>query len=583
MKKFSVEEIKFATESIHDWAELNPKNTNWPCVYLLSSDSAVYVGETLSAASRLEQHINSGQKLGLSAAHIILDETFNKSACLDLESSLIRWFAGDAKSKRIRNRNLGVFDYDYFDRDQYQKVFRQIQSELKALNFFSQTVDEIENSDLFKFSPYKSLNKEQLVELKKLLNRLSRDLASGEKGQSYIVSGGPGTGKTIFALFLAKYLADLNLETDLRPDEDIRDTQFGFLWTQAEREVLRNLKVGLVIPLQALRKTITKVVKKTTALTSVDVLAPFEVGESKFKYDVLIVDETHRLMRRGSASSASLNIKWQTINKKLFKVDDPFKTQLDWINAKSRFQILVLDINQAVVGADLDESLLVKLTKEAKVGKRLFQLKSQMRVRGGDDYIEKIRAWVSGENVGKVNFGAKSEVYDFRIFENIDEMVALVRKRNEEFGLARLVAGYDWKWVSKKDPEKFDIEIGNAKLRWNSAKSIDWVTSDKSGASEEVGSIHTVQGYDLNYAGVIIGPDLKWDTNSKQMVFDRANYFDSRGMQNLPRIGVELTDKDLLKYVQNIYTVLLTRGIRGTYVYICDPALRAHLRSSISF
>lgn len=92
-----------------------------------------------------------------------------------------------------------------------------------------------------------------------------------------------------------------------------------------------------------------------------------------------------------------------------------------------------------------------------------------------------------------------------------------------------------------------------------------------------MGSIHTVQGYDLNYAGVIIGPDLRFDTDQQRIVFDRANYFDKKGKENNPRLGLEFDDEDLLEYVTNIYGVLLTRGIKGTYVYVCDPDLRRYL------
>jgi DUF2075 family protein len=92
-----------------------------------------------------------------------------------------------------------------------------------------------------------------------------------------------------------------------------------------------------------------------------------------------------------------------------------------------------------------------------------------------------------------------------------------------------------------------------------------------------------VQGYDLNYAGVIIGPDLKLDPDSRQIVFSRADYHDKKGKQNLPKLGVVLTDDDILRYVTNVYSVLLTRGIRGTYVYVVDPLLREHLARTLPF
>ena len=105
---------------------------------------------------------------------------------------------------------------------------------------------------------------------------------------------------------------------------------------------------------------------------------------------------------------------------------------------------------------------------------------------------------------------------------------------------------------------------------------MDWVSSPRS--PKEVGSIHTVQGYDLNYVGVIIGPDLRWDASTNQTSFDRASYFDTKGKENNPKLGQRYSDDDLLQYVRNIYAVLLTRGILGTYVYVSDRALREQLR-----
>jgi len=116
------------------------------------------------------------------------------------------------------------------------------------------------------------------------------------------------------------------------------------------------------------------------------------------------------------------------------------------------------------------------------------------------------------------------------------------------------------------------------KLFWNRTAT-DWINSDTS--PEEVGSIHTVQGYDLNYAGVIIGPDLGYDPRRGKMVFHRENYFDKKGKENNPRLGITYSDEDLLDYVVNIYRVLMTRGIRGTYLHVCDKKLRDHLEEML--
>lgn len=215
-------------------------------------------------------------------------------------------------------------------------------------------------------------------------------------------------------------------------------------------------------------------------------LTPFDVGASDTPFDLLVVDEAHRLNQRANQASGPLNKKFAEINEKLFGYDDPELTQLDWIRKQSTHTVLMLDPGQRVRPADLDERTTSALLTEVDKHGRLYPLRSQMRISAAQDY------------------GAPGSV-------------------------------------------------------------------------QEVGSIHTVQGYDLNYAGVIIGKDLRYNPLAGRIVFDRAEYHDKKGRENNPKRGIVDTDDDLLQYVRNIYTVLLTRGILGTYVYVCDPALRDHL------
>ncbi len=151
-----------------------------------------------------------------------------------------------------------------------------------------------------------------------------------------------------------------------------------------------------------------------------------------------------------------------------------------------------------------------------------------------------------------------------------------IRHLDQSEGLARLLAGYAWEWKSKNDPNAYDIEIDGLSMQWNRTDR-DWVASANS--VEEVGSIHTIQGYDLNYAGVLIGSDLGYDPDRERLVFNRGSYFDRQGKKNNNKLGLTYTDDDILAYVRNIYAVLLTRGILGTFVYVCEPALREYLRS----
>jgi DUF2075 family protein len=195
-----------------------------------------------------------------------------------------------------------------------------------------------------------------------------------------------------------------------------------------------------------------------------------------------------------------------------------------------------------------------------------------MRVSGGSDYIEFISQILNGKpDLAPKTFGA----YDLRFFDSFAEMKNAIELRESEFGLSRLLAGFAWPWQSKGGKAEFDIEIEGIRLPWN-RRNYDWVNSPTS--SEEVGSIHTIQGYDLNYAGVIIGRDIYFDKNENKIRFSRENYFDKKGKENNPTLGIKYSDDDLLTYVLSIYRVLMTRGIRGTYVYICDEALRSHLR-----
>ncbi|WP_431031154.1 DNA/RNA helicase domain-containing protein [Plantibacter sp. RU18] len=302
------------------------------------------------------------------------------------------------------------------------------------------------------------------------------------------------------------------------------------------------------------------------------VLTAFDVGGSDEDFDLLVVDEAHRLNQRANQPSGPLNKKFRDITVKLFGEDDTSKTQLDWIAAKSNHQIFLLDAGQSVRPADVPAEHLHQLVATAKSTDRYSGLASQMRVRAGADYVDYIRNMLGGPV--EIELAPDFGEYDLRMFDDIAEMREEIRKRDAEVGLARLVAGFAWEWKTKYDKDAYDIVIDDVHLRWNGTQT-DWIASPLS--LEEVGSIHTVQGYDLNYAGVIIGPDLRFDVDTNRIVFHRSSYFDKKGKENNPARGLTYSDDDLLRYVTNIYTVLLTRGIRGTYVYVSDPALRTHL------
>jgi DUF2075 family protein len=233
--------------------------------------------------------------------------------------------------------------------------------------------------------------------------------------------------------------------------------------------------------------------------------------------------------------------------------------------------VLLLDPEQSIRPADVPLESTYQLIQNAKAIGHWHPLRSQMRLRASEDYVGYMRQLLAGTQQSREIF----EDYDLRFFDDANEMYQELEKREKEFGLSRMLAGYAWPWSSKRDPRSYDIEIDDLKLRWNSTTK-DWVNTPN--AFQEVGSIHTIQGYDLNYAGVIIGPDLVFDSEAMEIKIDRLSYFDKKGQENNRVLDIQYSDEDLLRYITNIYGVLLTRGIRGTYVHVRNPELREHLQ-----
>jgi DUF2075 family protein len=582
--------LPFDRTELAVWSRSGDKRvSNWPVVYILDDDTQtaagkkkreqrrkVYVGESLNVAARMRQHLASIERSRLTNLRVIIDDTFNKSVCLHLESYLIELLSGDGAFE-VLNRNDGIVDADYYNRAFYQDRFDEIFDQLKMAGVFTRTIPEIINSDLFKLSPFKSLTDDQAFAVEGVVKSLFDDLRSNGRSTT-VIQGDPGTGKTVVAIYLLKLLADIRSSTDLDALDDEGDSLFSELFTAEHRMLLRDLRIGFVIPQQSLRKSVQKVFRKTPGLDSTMVMTAFEVGESEHDFDLLIVDETHRLNQRANQPAATLNAKFRDITARLFGHDDTSKTQLDWIKARSTHQIFLVDPAQSVKPADIPIELLQQLVLDAKAADHHHPLLSQMRVRAGSDYVGHVRRMLGAATesgslppASVLDFGD----YDFRMFDDVSEMRAEIVRRDGEVGLSRLVAGYAWEWKTKGNKPGHDIEIGEFRMRWNSTQT-DWIASP--GSLDEVGSIHTVQGYDLNYAGVIIGPDLRFDPTTGRIVVDRSSYFDKKGKEANKALGRTYSDDDLLWYIQNVYAVLLTRGIRGTYVYVHDPALREYLR-----
>ncbi|KAM7212862.1 DUF2075 domain containing protein [Rhypophila decipiens] len=567
-KKYPVEKSKGSSkkDGVADWKELDEKHYNWPAVYVLddgrpagntSRPRDIYVGETRNLAKRFREQLATPEKQHLQYFRPIINERFNKSVCLDLESYLIKMLAGDG-ANRVLNRNNGITDGRYYQCEMYRDGFQHIFDQLRADGLFTRSIPEIENSDLFKLSPFKALTEDQADSVEEIVNKLLTAMER-DQGSMMVIQGDPGTGKTVAAIYLIKLLQDIGIFTTLEDlDSDLRFSEF---FTASNRDLIRNRRIGLVVPQQSLRASIAKVFQSIPGLNPAMVMTPFEVGKSNEMFDVVVVDEAHRLNQRANQSSARQNTSFGEITETLFGADDYNKTQLDWMRKKSRHLILLLDSEQSVRPADLPPELLSVVIAEARASQLHYQLKTQMRVKAGSDYVSYVR-WMLNPRPTRAPPQIRDFAdYDFRLFDRVSSMRAEIFQRDAEVGLSRMAAGFAWPWKSrdKKNRMAFDIEIDGTQMRWNSTQT-DWVSSPN--ALQEVGSIHTVQ-----WGGLYM---------------HRKSYHDKKGKEGNPKLGKpKYSDDEILRFITQIYAVLLTRGIRGTYVYACDAGLRGYLSGFI--
>ncbi len=562
----SISEISFTRDGIRDLEILSNGGSdsfaNWPVVYIIDDgkNKYAYVGETTNIQRRMNQHLSNPIRKGLTIAHIIHDQTFNKSVILDLEAFLINYMHADGQFQ-LQNGNGGQHCHNYYDRDNYQVLFRSIWNELKKLGLAKKELSVIENSDLFKYSPFKTLTDDQYNKAESVISNLAVDLDSNRRSISFI-TGGAGTGKSILGIFLTKLLVDS--QNSLTWDTEKDEIEEGLTRIASRLHGKKKLKIAYVVPMQGFRSTMKNVFKHVDGLRANMVLSPTEVANSKEYYDILIVDEAHRLRRRVGLSS------YLEFDKKNAKLGlGPDGDELDWILAKSSHQILFYDSSQSIKPADIQPERFESIKTSYLT--HSYELHSQLRCLGGNDYLEFVdslfncnaKAWSVKQN------------YELGLFEDVEDMFNAIREKEKDYSLCRMVAGFAWEWKTKRmsgdeiaKNHAYDIDIEGHHYLWNTTDR-DWINSINS--INEIGCIHTTQGFDLNYAGVIIGPELDYDPKTNKLFVIKERYKDLLGKARTR------TGKDLEKYIFNIYRTLLARGIRGTFIYACNPELRKYL------
>ncbi len=547
-------------------------SSNYPIVYIIYDDNnkIAYVGESTNAIMRMSNHLAHPEKSKLKFVYIISSLTFNKSAALDIESYLIQYLTASGDFKLL-NGNGGVSSHNYYQKDQYFELFKDIWENLKFGNVKMKDLLELENSNLFKYSPYKSLSEDQYASVLEIL-----DSYASNKFNTVFVNGSAGTGKTILAVYLIKLMAMVS-NNDLE-DLEIEDEVLLSKLISLKEIFPEGISIGLVIPMSSLRSTLKKVFKSIHGLNQNMVIGPTDV--IKKDYDILIVDEAHRLTRRksimGYKSFDDVNralglYHSETINGKKNQSAEKNGTQLDWIMKSSKRQLFFYDSEQSIKPADIRKKDFDKV-KESKNAIEI-NLISQMRSKGGVNYIEFIN------NLLYCNLPTepkifKSNNYDLLLFTNMKVMISELQKKEDEFGLCRTISGYSWKWLSRKDDVP-DIVIDDIELRWNKeGNTADWVNTTND--VTEMGCIHTTQGYDLNYAAIIFGKEVDYCPIKNEIIVHKENYHDRSGGQ-----GVK-TERELQDYIIKIYKTIMFRGIKGSYVYVYNKNLRDYFSKHIA-
>ena len=601
--------------------EATPLGENWPVVYLLHNDNYInnaagchqkllYIGESTSASRRMKEHFspsnkNFGDRIKLNEADIVFDETFNKSAILDIEQELIRMFGADSSNYTLQNRNDGQStQHQYYERDSYYTSLKEIWNELRtpSFNLAKDTFEEVRNSNLFKYSPYTALTSEQVKVCDLILDKLIDSLGKKAKFNA-IIEGCAGTGKTVVLIKVLSELVRLSKistaqlgTTTTTPnayvpilDDDSSDSAISD-FERKEKDNARaakikaacpnGLKVAYVVPLSELLKPFRTVIKAVCGDPDV-VKSATEVANDAGKYDVIFVDEAHRL---------------GTINK--FGANkDPYKnacnnalglayisgmpnppTELDWIVAKTDNCVFVYDRNQKVRCHQSITYNDFNTLVSSKMYSQTYTLKMQMRCKAGNQYVDFLDA-LFNNSINNSTPLPPWKGYDFRVYDDVEQLVTDVNAFNAsgKCGLSRVVAGYGWKWETKDKNRRiiknlpksnWDIHIGGHDYFWNVSNGNFIFNADR----DEIGCVHTVQGFDLNYVGVIFGPEIKYNPISGFEI-NKGSIYDS---------GVKTRNKtELLELTKRAYKVMMERGIRGCYVYACDPGLQQYLKSHL--
>ena len=371
--------------------------------------------------------------------------------------------------------------------------------------------------------------------------RMAIDTVASNSKNVLVVQGGPGTGKSVLAINLLVELTKRGM------------TSFYVTKNAAPRAVFRDKLKGSF--------------KMTYINNLFQGSGQFTESETN-EVNVLVVDEAHRLNAKSGM--------FQNLGENQIK---------EIINA-SNFSIFFIDEDQKVTLKDIgsvDE--IKKYARELGTGIKVVELESQFRCNGSDGYL----AWLDNllEIRKTANFDDMDFDYDFRVLDNPNEVRRLIEEKNRENNKSRMVAGYCWNWISegKNNTDIHDIVIPeyNFEMSWNLGNSQTWAIDPMS--VNEIGCIHTCQGLEFDYVGVIIGDDIRYEDGHIVTDYTKRAQTDQslKGINKIAKEeGIEEANKIADSIIKNTYRTLMTRGMKGCYVYCVDKKLQEYLKTKLN-
>lgn len=468
--------------------------------------------------------------------------------------------------KTIQNANAGQSKmHNYFNRHLYRRQVELLWEDLRKKKLAFNSYKTIVNDALFKFSPYTALNEEQKELCYDVLENIIETLFRLKKGESAdftaLVKGTAGTGKTIVLLYMLVRMIEAARDNQNDFEEELNEELSLSERIELNREELLNKRIGeyakkygipkiaYVAQMSSLRKTVGTVLKQLKLGShKIDAQGPNDIvnecvnsqNGQRDLFDVIFVDESHRLFRyEGIVSHGS----YKNACRRLYDVEGKLdinqlcheKTTLDWIFDCSKTRVLVYDENQTVKNSDITplqfKNVLEKREKSSIVP---YVLKQQMRCNAGVEYIRFIDD-IFSNSIHPVK--PTNDVYDLKFYEDPNQLIEDIVDKDGTYGLCKTVAGYGWQWDKKKykDCQKsYDIEVQKGSVEKSRKTKVDFyervLSADDGiivfgknkyirnldfdwilkGDPREIGCIHTCQGYDLNYVGVLFGPEIDY-------------------------------------------------------------------------